>query len=144
VFSGFNVDQLINAVKIAGNYLGTGEYPKVEIRGFIKTDSDKDRISKRMAAVKKWLSTASDGRLVRIDGSEDRFEALSPDIFMKEIHEQHFTKNTEPLNVYKAEMKPSEAYRLPKEEIFNAAGFECSQLEDVVEIVLVFEDIDKE
>lgn len=142
-FAVANVDSLKNGLVTAYPYIGEPtkpSYPKIEVRGFYTDNSPItiDKVTKRMEAVRSWFLKVT-GRYI---ASEERYIWLDPDRYVaKAFSPNQISDNSTPIQTNKDELTPQEIARLPKQEVFDLADIDGGQVENVIEVVLIFQEI---
>jgi hypothetical protein len=138
-YGAWNLMTLKNALLRASPHLNNGDYPKVEIRGYVTssdTDEAKEALKIRMEAVKDWLMKPVSGY------EEDEAIELHEDldaIPSSSIVPFRFDEEDDPVDVQELTENNLAACRVPKEETWNVLDPGPNKvISNVVEILLVF------
>ena len=137
----FNVNELKNSLVVSRIHIGESKidsYPKVEVRGFMTSDEDKDKVQSRIDAVIKWLK-GPDGRWQQSPG---RYISISDDRYRSQaLGKYHISSFKEPILVTSETTKKT-PQRLPKEEVYSIS--DDGKPNNIIELVLVYEEIKSE
>lgn len=127
-FGASNLKALKNALLKAHATIRNEGLSKVEIRGFVRNESDSNRVAIRMGVVEEWLtsphSIGPGGDIIPLP--EKDFKPLTSDDFSV----------VDPVNVTKPSEEAKAAGRFPREEAF-ASTLEDGDPTNVIDIVLV-------
>lgn len=141
LFALTNVTSLKNALTIAKKHVGkNGEFPKVEIRGYITDAANVDKVRRRMKAVRNWFKNPIGKKFMKEGEGFIKLSSLFTDSRLQENQLVAIDSNTsvDPINI-KEELtgKNLEKLRIPKEEVFSAAP--DGKPDNIIEAVLVYE-----
>jgi hypothetical protein len=136
-----NVNKLKGAITKTYKHLSVSGYPKLEVRGFAtKNTTDTELIRKRMQVVREWLQNPV-GRYIK---NYDDFIIISdPRYVERSIQTSQISDWEDPVDVTSDELEMHEIARLPRQEVFNLRDID-GLIENVVEIVMIFEEIEEE
>ena len=125
-----NLSELKNALLKAKNHIVSGqEFPKLDIRGFITSELDKDIVSDRIAAVASWFAVP---QTVDAQPLSDKEYPAIPSSSIRTIDQE-----LDPINITTMQEENANTGRIPREEVFNVlSGRDFSK---IVEMVLIFE-----
>ena len=118
----------------------TGSNRKLDIRGYIQTEDNKDKTLNRIKAVKKWLKEPVG--LLKVSGTgsskTEKFDELGDSIVKNAFEEKEFVaiSSNDPISLTSDDAK--NVSRVPKEEAYNVS--KTGDLDDVIEIILVFDE----
>lgn len=142
-FAFFNIPELQRSLLLAKQYVSNDKktFPKVEVRGWVEEEDDKEKVQARMDAVIAWLTDARDGKWVDSEQDyvtlEDRFgdNKLSKNEIRNTIDTE-----VEPTMLNGKELVDDDFKysRVPSEEVYNADR-DGSPFNSI-EIVLLFEE----
>jgi len=142
-FASFNVNEIKNALSIASLYLGENKaesYPKIEVRGFTTNEDNNDKVLQRIDAVINILKCPA-GKFSQTSGT---FAKLNRKYFNMAIQDKQFNyPSTEPVLITGDMNESKNSLRCPKEEVFSLVGQNIENIENIIEIVLVFKDPEK-
>lgn len=140
-FGMWNVGELKKGLITANMHIGDDKedsWPKVEIRGFITKEENRDLVKARMVAVAEWFK--------RVDGwafdNGSGYVKLSIERYVnKALRTKQFSSNEEPVLINKDKPSVEEIARYPREEVYSMADTDTSSVDSVIEVVLLFEPI---
>ncbi len=126
----YNLGELKNALLKAKNHIVAGqEFPKLDIRGFILDEFDRDIVLERIAAVAEWFAVP---QTVEAQPLSEKDYPPIPSSSIRRIDDE-----LDPINITTIQEENATTGRVPREEVFNVlSGRDFSK---IIEIVLVFE-----
>lgn len=143
-----NLNELRNALLVISKIKDNPQFNQVEIRGFIRDESDSEKVKNRMNAVKEWMLLPisgfdSDGKKIVLDTTQ--FPAVSDDII------KTFDDDLDPILMPKSPINQSEDQdpldegnkgRTPFEESYNfdPDPDDVNSEFPTIEIVLTFKE----
>lgn len=141
-----NLSELKNAILRINSYIDRESFKQVEVRGFIKQsetrslEDDRELVLARMNAVKEWL-------IRPISGYSDSGDEVTIDPVFKKIPPGKIKSfnDSDPveLDIDKdtGKLKNSDNIgRTPSEDVYNVLQDPATQIQNVIEIVLVFNE----
>jgi len=142
-----NITELKRSLLVARNYIHSTkpeDFPKVEVRGWIDSDDDREKVENRMAEVISWLQHPS-GRWLKYS-SEDRYIEIKPIYYDSKLDDNHITNkvfkiddehdNVTAVNLAKDLVGEDKSrLRIPNEEVYNVS--QSREPYNIIEIVLL-------
>lgn len=125
-----NLTELKNALLKAKNHIVSGQpFPKLDIRGFMTSQLDKDTVLDRITAVGNWFAVP---QTVDAKPLSDKEFPPIPSSAIRVTDQE-----LDPINISTMQEENANTGRIPREEAFNVlTGRDFSK---IIEIVLVFE-----